>query len=112
MFDALLMRLTPSGALSRSVTKEKSPVQKVTPWDRNHSLRAWSLTLSAMALVFGFGQSSCVIQNARATKTRAAATSKAAGVSNQPSSRRKADRPAAQRAMSLVAGLSAVTERG
>ena len=66
MFDALLMRLTPSGAFIRSVTREKSPVQKVTPWARNHSLRAWSLTFSANARVAGLGQSPCVSQNANA----------------------------------------------
>ena len=66
MCEALLIRLTPSGALSRSVTREKSPVQNSTPWARNHSIRAWSLTLSAIARVAGSGHSPWVSQSGEA----------------------------------------------
>ncbi|MFC7482409.1 hypothetical protein ACFQX7_23680 [Luedemannella flava] len=71
--DALAIMLTPSGALSRSVTRLKSPVQTSVPCPRNHSMSAWSCTLAASARVCGSGHRPAV--SSPATATYAAQTS-------------------------------------
>ena len=67
MCEALLMRLTPSGLFNRSVTSENCPRQNSTPRARNHSIKLWSLVLSAIVRVAGWGHRPWVTQNANAT---------------------------------------------
>ena len=66
MSDALLIRLAPSGALSRWVIRPKSPAHIRVARARNHSSSAWSLALSASARVAACGHRPCPSHSAAA----------------------------------------------
>src|SRR5690606_35230277 len=75
MTVVLAIRLTPSGALSRSLSRAKSPKRTRLSYARNHSYRVWSSGLSASTREVGSGHSPWVSHPASATKSRQMTTS-------------------------------------
>ncbi len=73
--DVLPIRLTPSGAFSRWLTRSRSPVKKRVATASIHSISAWSLALSASAPVVGLVSSPLTRMAAATTRPAHTATS-------------------------------------